>query len=262
MKYNFLSKKLDKREFKCLFEKFNNLDFSVEKNVKYFLKEVKVFAFNNKCFFKKLMQVSNSCKLEKINLSKKDKCKISKSLEPFIKFISNKKEKNFNKWNKYIKKDPEFQCLDTKFKIKQNKENYDNLVSYFKDKLPWLRKRNGNSFTFMLADDNCVPMYSSNLGDFNNYGNYHSGSITFPTKSCYTNLTFAFRNEYSRENTLKEQVIFEKLGTIFGIDEELLLELVDESGISDILAGFSAGIVLIIFTIIVIIVAIRLSQNT
>mgnify|MGYP003385741226 CR=1 FL=1 len=66
----------------------------------------------------------------------------------------------------------------------------------------------------MLADDNCVPMYSSNLGDFNNYGNYISGSITFPNKECYENLNYAFKNVYSSENISERQVMFDRLGTI------------------------------------------------
>jgi len=77
----------------------------------------------------------------------------------------------------------------------------------------------------MLADDNCVPMYNSALGDFNNYGNYISGNITFPTKECYSNLNFAFKNVYSSENTFEKQVIFERLGVLTGflqtIDEKL-----------------------------------------
>ena len=218
MEYKYLLKKLDNRGFQKLICKFEKLDFNIENNVKCFLEKVRVFAFNNKCFFKKLMRVSNStCK--KYKLSDKEIYKIQKGLQPFLNYISSQREKNFNKFNKYIKKDPEFQRKDSLFKEEggQTKENYDNLIGYFKKKLPWLRKRNGIFSTFMLADDNCVPMYNSDLGDFNNYGNYFSGSIIFPNKECYSNLNYAFKNGYSSENTPKIQVMFEKLGTIFGV---------------------------------------------
>ena len=219
MEHKFLLKKLDTKGFRKLIYKFEKLDFNIESNVKYFLENVKVFAFNNKCFFKKFMRVLNSKPCKKYKLSEKEICKIQKALKPFLNYINSQKEKNFNKFNKYIKKDPEFQRLDGLFKAEggQTKENYDNLISYFKEKLPWLRKRNGNNFTFMLADDNCVPMYNSDLGNFNNYGNYFSGSITFPNKECYSNLNFAFKNGYSSNKA----IYFERLGVSNGFYERL-----------------------------------------
>ena len=222
MEHKYLLKKLDTAGFQKLICKFEKLDFNIESNVKYFLEKAKVFAFNNKCFFKKLMRVSNStCK--KYKLSDKEICKIQKGLQPFLNYISSQKEKNFNKFNKYIKKDPEFQRKDSLFKAEggQTKENYDNLVGYFKEKLTWLKKRNGNNFTFMLADDNCVPMYNSDLGDFNNYGNYFSGSITFPNKECYSNLNFAFKNGYGKTKLQSGDILCEKLGVSDQVKERL-----------------------------------------
>ena len=223
MEHKFLLKKLDTKGFRKLICKFEKLDFNIESNVKYFLEKVKVFAFNNKCFFKKFMRVLNSKPCKKYKLSEKEICKIQKGLQPFLNYISSQKEKNFNKFNKYIKKDPEFQRKDRLFKAEggQTKENYDNLVGYFKEKLPWLRKRNGNNFTFMLADDNCVPMYNSDLGNFNNYGNYFSGSITFPNKECYSNLNFAFKNGYGKTKLQSGDILCERLGSHDQVKENL-----------------------------------------
>ena len=65
----------------------------------------------------------------------------------------------------------------------------------------------------MLADDNCIPMYSSDLKDFNNYDNYTLGKIKFPTKDCYENLNYAFKNGYSKSTDLSfDNVMFERLG--------------------------------------------------
>ena len=212
MEHKYFFKKLNKPEFNKLICKFNKLDFNIESNVKYFLKKVRNFAFNNKCFFKHLMKFKDSCKFK---LSKNEECKIQKALEPFLNFMKNQQIKNFNKFNKYIKKDPEFQRKDSLFKAEggQTKENYDNLISYFEGKLPWLRKKIGKNSIFMIADDNCVPMFRSDLGDFNNFGNYHAGLIKFETKESYESLTFAFQNGYSE----KGQVVFERLGVMGGL---------------------------------------------
>ena len=252
MEYKYL---LNNQKFQKLISKYDKLDFNIESNVKYFMEKINCFMFNNKCFVKKLFK----CDIKNINLSSKDKCKINKALKPFLNYINSQKEKNFNKFNKYIKKDPEFQRLDCLFKHEggQTKENYDNLVGYFKEKLQWLRKRNG-IFTFMLADDNCVPMYNSDLGNFNNYGNYIAGSITFPTKECYSNLNFAFKNGYSSENTFEKQVIFERLGVNSGIGRELndgqLNELREQFEKEDKLVGDMDGKIIFIIILAIIIV--------
>jgi len=195
--------------YKKLSCELKKVDVTSEKEIKCFLKKLK-----NACFE---IKDKNKCK----KLSKKETCKIIRRLKPFIEVINNEKEENFNKFTKYVRNDPEFQRLDGVFKAEggQTKENYDNLISYFKGKLPWLRRRNGDDFTFMLADDNCVPMYNSSKHCSNNYKNYSKGKIELSTRESYENLTFAFKNVYSSESKSTEYIFFERVGTNTGVIE-------------------------------------------
>lgn len=116
-----------------------------------------------------------------------------------------------------IKNDKEFQVKDKLFKKDQSKKNYDNLIEYFERKIKKLPK----NYVFMIADDDCVPMYSSNLKGKNNYKNYKSGKITFLLKECYDNLTKARCCKRSEGKCVHSKylydIYFEHLGSLAGV---------------------------------------------
>ena len=173
MEWCFL-KKFKSEKFQKLFKEFNHLDFNVERNVEKFIKKVQILVHENKCFFKNLFKFAKKQDKTDFKLSKKVQEQLETYLEPFIKYFNKINENKINKFYKNIERDKTFKNLDSKFKKNQSKDNYNNLIEYFKDKF----KHTRTPGTLMLADDDCVPMYNSDFSD-SNYDNYKDLPLKF-----------------------------------------------------------------------------------
>lgn len=143
----------------------------------------------------------------------------------------------------HIKHDKEFQIKDRLFKKDQSKENYDNIIKYFICKTKKMPKR----YILMLADDNCVPMYSSNF-KHNDYKHYKSGKITFPTKECYKHLIESHSTGSSKGKYWYGNIHFKHLGSETGLldvaiaEPELLDVAIAEPDLIPFLAIIDPGV--------------------
>jgi hypothetical protein len=136
-----------------------------------------------------------------------------------------------------MKNDPTFLSLDQAFISSPTEENYNNFISYFKDKSKNLSDSLNINFPFIayfnVMNDNLLPMFSS-LFKNNTYDNYINGKIEFPRRNDYA-ITIKSVKTGNDIEEIKDRRI--AIASLLGQDGEIVAEeLLVDTGASGQLA--------------------------